>query len=773
MARRGHPRRLRAVALALGLACALATSAGAASIDVVPEPLSVQVPTNAGPTVIGPGARISVPAGDRGALAAARYLAGLMHETRGLALAVRTGAPGPGGIAFVRAGAPDLGPEGYRLDIGAGRVRVTAATDAGFFYGAVTLWQLASPGRGAVRLAAVRIEDRPRFAWRGLLLDSARHYQSPAFVERLIGWMALHKLNVLEWHLTDDQAWRLQIARYPRLTSVGAWRSAGVDPASGRPIQYGGFYTKAEVRRIVAFAAVRHVAIVPEIEMPGHALAAILAYPQLGSGPPPPPSLRSDWGVFPYLFSPTSETLGFLDNVLSEVMAMFPSRYIAIGGDEAVKDEWRASPQVQAEIKALGLSGPDALQGWFTDRIASFLAAHGRRAIGWDDILAGGSLPADAAVLSWHLGGALAAARQDHDAVIATDPVLYFDHRQSDLPSEPPGRGAVVSLRDVYLTEPAPPTLAPAERAHVIGVQANLWTEHVPTEADLEKMAFPRAAALAEVAWSAPGRKDWAGFLARLPDELARERSVGLAPDDGALRVKLDETPAAAGSALAVSLSNQLGLGQIRYTLDGAAPTARSPSYQAPIPVRAALRLRAATFEGERQLAPGLDETIDPAGPQRRVSQQLASCSSKLVLNLAPATPLQGRHPFLVDIMDPCWILPQADLRHAASLAVAVTHLPFNFQLGADLAKLVRPAPKLAGGELDVRADGCAGPLVARFSLAAATRDPGLTTLEAPIPPRAGRHDLCLSFATGKVDPLWVIDWVQVGSAAPGSGRAP
>ena len=269
---------------------------------------------------------------------------------------------------------------------------------------------------------------------------------------------------MLQWHLTDDQGWRLQILKYPKLTEVGAWRI----PA-GETERYGGFYTQADVRRIVAYATARHVTIVPEIEMPGHALAAILAYPELASSATDgAEALKGDWGVFPYLYAPTDKTFAFLDDVLTEVMGLFPSPYINVGGDESVKDQWRASPAIQAQIKTLGLANEDALQGWFTCRIGAFLKAHGRKLIGWDDILAGGP-PADAAVVSWHIDGALTAARQGHDAVIASDPTLYFDHRQTDLTSEPPGRGIVVSLSDVYHYEPAPQTLTVAERVHFIG----------------------------------------------------------------------------------------------------------------------------------------------------------------------------------------------------------------------------------------------------------------------------------------------------------------
>ena len=316
--------------------------------------------------------------------------------------------------------------------------------------------------------------------------------------------------------------------------------------------------------------------------------------------------------------------------------------------------------------------------------------------IGWDDIVKGGAgLPADAAVVSWHLDGAAQAAALGHDAVIATDPTLYFDHRQAADPGEPPGRGTVVSLRDVYQFEPAPQTLPPAERAHVIGVQANLWSEHMPSERDVELMAFPRAAALAEVGWTPPERRDWADFQRRLPSDVARDRALGFADDAGAL---------------------------------GGDPIART----------------------------------DPARPSRLASQQLTMCTNKVVLNLeAPRDDQRGRR-YLVDAMNPCWIYPQADLSRGAALRIAVTRLPFNFQLGADAAKIPLRAPTTPAGELDVTADGCAGAPSAVVPLAAAARRDGVTELTAQLPPTPGRHDLCLTFTQRRLDPMWVVGWAEV-----------
>jgi hexosaminidase len=624
----------------------------------------------------------------------AQYLARLALLTKGLRLrtiAARGAGRSSSAIVFTRSASADLGPEGYALRVGDGRAEIAAASDAGLFYGAVTLWQLmtADGGRDAAGLAPVTIVDKPRFAWRGLLLDSARHYQSPAFVERTISWMALHKLNVLQWHLTDDQGWRIEIRKYPRLTSVGAWRTQP-DRKTGRPVRYGGFYSQAEIRRIVAYAAARHVTIVPEIDMPGHSLSAILAYPRLGATPPAR-GIRGDWGIFPYLLDPNDHTYAVMTDVLSEVMALFPGPWINVGGDEAVKDEWRASPEIQAQIKALGLANEDALQGWFTARIGAFLAAHGRRMIGWDDILVGGAvLPTTAAVVSWHLDGAVKAATLGHDAVIATDPTLYFDHRQTDLASEPPGRGAVIGLRDVYGFDPAPASLPPDQAAHIIGVQANLWTEHMRTERDVMLMALPRAAALAELGWTAPDRKDWADFTGRLPAQLARYRSLGLEADPGAVAVTLDQA------------------------------------------------------------------RVDPARTEWRRSQVLPLCTQKLALNLDAPRDVQRRRPYLVDIMNPCWIYPDADLSAGGRLSVSVTRLPFNFQLGADAAKIVLHPPGTPEGELEAH-DGCAGPLLARLPLGPASHSAGDVVLSASLAPLTGRHDLCLFFTQRKLDPMWVV----------------
>jgi hexosaminidase len=754
-------RSLSAATLAVA---ALAGSAPTLAQNVIPRLLSAASAGSA-PVSIASGAAIAVPASDPGSRSTALYLEAALWRGRGFRLHVTDDGRGAA-IVFVRAADAAAGPEGYRLDIENGRAVITAPTDAGLFYGAVTLEQLLTPDAdgGPVALASAHIVDRPRFAWRGLLLDSARHYQSPAFIERLIDGMARLKLNVLQWHLTDDQAWRLEIRRDPRLTAIGAWRTEP-DPATGRPERYGGFYSQATVRRIVAYAAARHVTIVPEIEMPGHSLSAITAYPELGAAPPES-GTRGDWGVFPDVLAPSERTLGFMTGVLDEVMGLFPSPWIAIGGDEAVKDQWKASPAIQAQMRQLGLKDENALQGWFTDRIAAYLAAHHRRAIGWDDILVGGAdLPANAAVTVWRAGGAADAARSGRDAVTATDPLLYFDHRQADLPDEPPGRGVVVALSEVYGIDPAPPGTAAAAAGHVIGMQGNLWTEHMPSEADVALMAFPRAAALAEAAWTAPERKDWADFEARLPAELGREQTLGLGPDLGAVGVKAQARQTDTG--VEVALSTQLGLGTIRYTIDGAAPGPTSAAYVTPLELAAPARLRAATFVEGRRVSPVFDRVFDPAAPLRLESQELQLCTNQVALNLQAPLAAQRGQRYLVDIMNPCWIYPQADDRAGATIRVAVTRLPFNFQLGADAAKVVTRPPRAPGGELDVRAGGCDGAPVLSFPLAGAARNPGVSVLSGALPPLGGRRDLCLAFTEARPDPMWVVAWAEVGPRVP------
>jgi hexosaminidase len=708
----------------------------------------------------------------KGAGPVADYLAGLLRRTRGLTLSRRSGAPAKGSVVLRIVADPALADEAYRLEVREDAITVTARTPAGLFYGAGALWQLATEtdaqGQPA-EITAVDIADAPRFAWRGLMIDSARHMQSIDDIKRLIDVMALHRFNVLHWHLTDDQGWRLQIRKYPRLTEVGAWRvpagpaaAADIDPSTGKPRLYGGFYTQAQAREVVAYAAARHVTVVPEIEMPGHALAAVVAYPALGSAPAPA-AVSSDWGVFPYLFNLDDKTFAFLDDVLAEVMQVFPSAYIHVGGDEAAKDQWKANPEVQARMKALGLADEKAAQGYFAARVGNYLSAHGRKLIGWDEIL-DGVVPADATVESWRgPQGAVAAAKAGHDTVMAAWPTLYFDNRQTDLADEPPGRGRVVALKEVYDFDPTPPELTAAERGHVLGVEASLWTEHMRTDARVEHMAFPRAAAVAELGWSQPQAHDWADFSRRLAPWAARYRALGVKASDTGDEVKVEASLDRPSNTAIVTLSTRSAFGDLRYTLDGAAPTPASPRYSRPLVVDLPANLQAAAFDGDRLLAAPVVRRLDPLSLRRKASQELKTCSNKLVISLEDDAPLTGdRATFLIDIMNPCWIYPDADLTGIASITAAVGQVPFNFQIGADRAKIALRPPATPQGELEVRLDSCDGERIATLPLAPAAASPAVTELTGVLPAREGRHDLCLTFTGRSIDPMWAIDWLQL-----------
>ena len=351
-----------------------------------------------------------------------------------------------------------------------------------------------------------------------------------------IDLMALHKLNVFHWHLTEDQGWRIEIKKYPKLTEVGGFRKdSPVGPVprdkDGKRAwvyqgkAHGGFYTQDDVREVVRFAADRFITVVPEIEMPGHARAAIAAYPELGNTGKPL-EVATNWGVFTEVFNTEDATLGFLQNVLTEVLELFPSKFIHLGGDECVKNEWKASPAAQARIKALGLKDENQLQSWFVHQMDTWLTAHGRRLVGWDEILEGGLAPG-ATVMSWRgEDGGIQAARAGHDVVMAPEQPTYFDHAQSKDPREPSNIGGLNSIESVYAYEPVPAQLSAKEAEHVLGAQAQLWTEYIPNPRHLEYMAWPRLCAMSEVVWSPREGRDLAAFKERLREHLPRLRAL-------------------------------------------------------------------------------------------------------------------------------------------------------------------------------------------------------------------------------------------------------
>jgi hexosaminidase len=440
-----------------------------------------------------------------------------------------------------------LPPEGYRISIRDNRALITGGDPAGAFWGAQTLRQLLGPDayrRAPLRrtgwaLPEAEIQDAPRFRWRGLMLDVARHFTAKDGVLRHLDLMAAHKLNVFHFHLTDDQGWRVEIKRYPRLTEIGSWRARTRFGHRASPLweekPHGGYYTQDDIREIVAYAAERHITVVPEIDVPGHSQAAIAAYPELGNTDvidTTTLSVWDDWGINPNVLAPTYNTLRFYEGVFEEVLELFPSEFVHVGGDECPKDQWRASPAAQARIKELGLAGEDELQAWFIGHFAEWLSARGRRLIGWDEILEGGAAPG-AAVSSWRgYAGGIAAARAGHDVVMCPEQQVYLDHRQAPGDDEPVPIGYVRTLEDVYRFEPVPPELDEEQARHVLGTQANVWTEVTEDPARIDYQTYPRLAAFAEVAWSrlpAPPERDFAGFERRMAAHYRRLDALGVA----------------------------------------------------------------------------------------------------------------------------------------------------------------------------------------------------------------------------------------------------
>ena len=707
------------------------------------------------------GAHIAIPSGNYEASQVARYLGDLLARTRGLHLAVAEGnAQANAAIAFALD--PSIeGDEAYTLDVTPNRIRIAARDPQGLFHGVVTLWQLLTQHEtksSTIGMPCLHIEDRPRFRWRGLMLDSARHYQPVAFIEKLLDEMALHKLNTLQWHLTDDQGWRIAIARYPELTKIGAWREpVGPDVAlANHDGKYGGYYTPEEIREIVRYAAARYITVVPEIEMPGHAQAAIASYPQFGvTGERPPVS--HDWGVNTWLYNLDDRTFDFLDDVLDETMALFPGPYVHVGGDEAVKDQWQASKNIQRRMHTLGIKDEDALQAWFIARIGEHIKAKGRKLVGWDEILQGG-VPPDAIVMSWRgTQGAIEAAKLGHDTVMSPSPTMYFDHLQSDLPDEPTGRPDVVSLKDVYDFQPVPKELDAHQAQYVLGAQANLWSEYLTTPARVEHAAFPRIAALAEVLWSPPEKRDWQGFLERMPAQLARYRALGVDYADDAFAVKIATQPGDEGKTAKVVLSNQTGFGTIRYTLDGSAPTPDSAAYDAPLDVDMPATIRANAFHGGSALAAARSRELDPESVLRLGSDELKPCKGTLMLRLEGGAREAGFR-YNVDLMDPCWIYPRLDLSDIDRIEIRSGTVPNNFQLWHDAAKIVTRPARSPAGELEIHQDSCDGPLLSSIPMENVPRGKP-DTVRARVSAR-GMHDLCFFFTGSSPDFLRAVDWI-------------
>ena len=503
---------------------------------IIPQPQKLEL--RAGVFKLAPYARIFA---NPGSLETACQLATTLRRSTGYPLKVSTkffsGTAVKGGILLTtRSASTNLGAEGYELTVAPDAIVIRAPTQAGLFYGMQTLLQLLPPEIFAAQtvtrtdwqIPCVQIDDWPRFKWRGLMLDVSRHFFTRPEVEQLLDAMALLKLNTFHWHLVDDQGWRIEIKKYPKLTQIGAWRPGvgfGLDPKSttayGPDGRYGGFYTQDDIRKIVAHATARHITIVPEIEMPGHSSAALAAYPKFScTGGPFIPELKG--GVFHGIYCMgNEETYVFLQNVLAEVFRLFPGQYIHIGGDEVPMDEWRHCPKDQAVIRREGLKNESELESHFIRRMEKFINASGHTLIGWSEIRQGG-LAQNAVVMDW-IGGAVEAASAGHNVVMTPMGDCYLDNYQSkDHSTEPRASSGFLPLDRVYSFEPIPANLAPQYQWHILGAQGNLWTEYIPSLSHAEYMVFPRECALAEVTWSSKSSRNWNDFTRRLQAQYER-----------------------------------------------------------------------------------------------------------------------------------------------------------------------------------------------------------------------------------------------------------
>jgi hexosaminidase len=498
-------------------------------------------------------------------------------------------------------------PEGYTLDVSPQRIVISASTGAGMFYGLQSLLQLMpvdlmsikNPAVLACKIPACAIEDFPRFPWRGMHLDAGRHFFSKDFVKKYIDLMALYKLNTFHWHLTEDQGWRIEIKKYPKLTTIGSQRAETM--GDGTP--YGGFYTQEDIKEVVAFAAQRHITIIPEIEMPGHSLAALAAYPEY-SCTGGPFKVGTKWGVEEDVYcAGNDKTFDFLEDVLTEVMALFPGDVIHIGGDEVPKDRWKVCPKCQARIKAEGLKDEAELQSYFIRRIEKFINSKGKRIIGWDEILEGGLAP-NADVMSWRgTDGGIAAAKANHDVVMTPGDYCYFDHYQGKY-GEPKAIGGYLPIDTIYAYEPVPASLSAEEAKHILGAQGNMWTEYMPNEKHVEYMLMPRMLALAEMTWSQKERKDFPDFMKRVEHHYdlltALDVNFRVPPPVGfgGRRVIFGDTT--------VELEKPVLHSTIRYTLDGTEPEAFSREYKAPIALSNGGTITARTFLPSQRSSPAV-----------------------------------------------------------------------------------------------------------------------------------------------------------------------
>lgn len=634
---------LSAIALLLGTAVSLAQGVKqTANYRVVPLPQEINMKTGQGFT-LNAQTRIAYPQGNETLKRDAQLLAEYLQTATRIRPALTTEMAGQNVIAL-SVGLNHANTEAYRLTVNKDRIVIAGASAAGTFYGIQTL-RKAIPQAGAqpFTFPAVEIIDYPRFGYRGAMLDVARHFFNVDEVKTFIDMLALHNINRFHWHLTDDQGWRIEIKKYPLLTQVSAFRKETVigrntGQFDGKP--HGGFYTQEQAREIVKYAADRHIMVIPEVDMPGHMVAALAAYPQLGCTGGPYEVLKS-WGVaHDVLCAGNPQTLTFAKDVLTEVMDVFPGEYINIGGDECPKTSWEKCPRCQARIKAEGLkadgkhSAEERLQSYFMSEMARFITAHGRRVAGWDEILEGGIAP-NATVLSWRgMEGGVEAARLGHDAVMCPVSHLYLDYYPTkDREQEPLAFNGFIPIEKTYDFNPVSPELTPQQAQHIIGVQANLWTEYMDNFPHVQYMALPRLAAACEVQWTMPEKKNFDDFAHRIPQLLSLYDKLHYRYGKHLFNVDIRVKGASRGHAVQVELAARKGA-QIHYTLDGSKPTKVSPLYAAPFEVDRSCLLRAIA------VYPGF---TTQESTEKLVVSKATMCPVKF--NVAPAAKYAGDSP--------------------------------------------------------------------------------------------------------------------------------
>ncbi|MEN2416269.1 glycoside hydrolase family 20 protein [Flavobacterium mesophilum] len=587
------------------------------SVNIIPQPLSINL--KKGSFVIDEKTSIEASKSDKEAQKVALFFESFLNKVSKVPVKNNI-SKSTKKISFLIERNAELGEEGYTINVTSDAIAVKANTSKGLFYGMQSLVQTLplTKGNDLVQIPALEIKDYPRFKWRGVMLDVCRYFFTIDMMKEYIDLMATYKMNVLHWHLTEDQGWRIEIKKYPRLTEIGSVRNGtiiGRFPGKGNtntPVT--GFYTQEQVKELVKYASDRAITIIPEIEMPGHSSAAIAAYPELSCFPKERTKFRDTifslqsrkelaegrlkfvqetWGVFEDVYAPTEYTFKFLEDVIDEIVPLFPSKYIHIAGDECPKESWKRSEFCQNLIKEKGLKDEHGLQSYFITRMEKYINSKGKSIIGWDEILEGGLAP-NATVMSWRgEKGGIEAAKLNHDVIMTPGDPCYLNRPQGDPEVEPVGGWGVSTLKNVYSYEPIPSELNAEQAKHVLGSQANFWTEYIPTFEHLQYMALPRLLALSEVMWSPKEKRNWKDFRQRLNPQFKSFESKGLKYSKGDFRALIKTETI--NNVLSIVLETENPDAVMYYTIDGTVPTTSSPKYEKPIVIDKSLTIKAIT----------------------------------------------------------------------------------------------------------------------------------------------------------------------------------